>query len=72
MVQRVMPEVPEQIQGNLAHLELEASPVNRFSGLQSPAPEMQAFPSRNSSLITTTSSDQHQSYGHSAQGKDQS
>lgn len=40
-----MPEVPEQIQGNLAHLELEADPRYRMSGLHSPAPvaEMPAF-----------------------------
>ena len=54
-----MPEVPGNIQENLAHLELEADPVNRLSGLQSPAPpvEMQGsevgpFPSRNSSIST--------------------
>ncbi len=34
----ITPEVPEKIQDNLAHLELEASPVNRLSGLQSPGP----------------------------------
>ena len=33
-----MPEVPENIQENLAHLELEAHSTNRLSGLQSPAP----------------------------------
>ena len=33
-----MPEVPEQMQGNLAHLELEADPRNRMSGLRSPSP----------------------------------
>lgn len=33
-----MPEVPEQMQGNLAHLELEAGPHHRLSGLQSPSP----------------------------------
>lgn len=33
---RVMPEVPEQIQDNLAHLELEGDGPNRLSGLQSP------------------------------------
>ena len=32
------PELPGNIQNNLAHLELEAAPVNRLSGLQSPAP----------------------------------
>lgn len=35
---RIMPEVPEQMQGNLAHLELEADPQNRMSGLRSPSP----------------------------------
>lgn len=54
-----MPEVPGNIQENLAHLELEANPIKRFSDLQSPAPvaEMQGseprpFPSRNSSVST--------------------
>ena len=57
---RVMPEVPENIQDNLAHLELEANPPNRLSGLQSPAPEMhrpKTYPSRNSSLSTTQAND---------------
>lgn len=31
-----MPEVPQQIQDNLAHLELEATTARRFSGPQSP------------------------------------
>ena len=31
-----MPEVPENIQENLAHLEIEANSTNRLSGLQSP------------------------------------
>ena len=55
----VMPEVPGNIQENLAHLELEADPVHRLSGLQSPAPvaemqgsEVSPFPSRNSSIST--------------------
>ena len=55
----MMPEVPGNIQENLAHLELDAGPVTkRLSGLQSPpAIEMQgstapSFPSRNSSLST--------------------
>ena len=57
--QRVMPEVPGNIQENLAHLELEAGPVHRLSGLRSPAPvaemqgsEVSPFPSRNSSIST--------------------
>lgn len=33
-----MAEVPEQIQDNLAHLELEGDPHHRLSGLQSPPP----------------------------------
>lgn len=55
----LMPEVPGNIQENLAHLELEAGPVHRLSGFQSPVPvaEMQGsnvapFPSRNSSIST--------------------
>lgn len=58
-MRRVMPEVPGNIQENLAHLELEASPVNRSSAFHSPAPvaEMQGsdprvFPSRTSSIST--------------------
>ena len=53
----VTPEVPEKIQDNIAHLELEAEPVNRLSGLQSPSPidarkgsMPTSFPSRNSSI----------------------
>lgn len=34
----ITPELPGNIQNNLASLELEAAPVNRLSGLQSPAP----------------------------------
>ena len=66
-----MPEVPEQIQDNLAHLELEANPPNRLSGLQSPVPNMHGsstFPSRNSSLDTPTLKNQYSSYGSGAQG----
>ena len=54
-----MPEVPENIQENLAHLELEANSTNRLSGLQSPIPidgihhaNESTHPSRNSSLST--------------------
>ncbi len=70
-----MPEVPEQIQDNLAHLELEANPSNRLSGLQSPTPEMHGsstYPSRNSSLLTTTSNDPNSSYGSDMRGPSQS
>ena len=54
-----MPEVPGNIQENLAHLELEADPVQKISGYQSPAPaaemqgsEVSPFPSRSSSIST--------------------
>ena len=55
-----MPEVPGNIQENLAHLELDAGPVTkRLSGLQSPPPATEmpgsaapAYPSRNSFLAT--------------------
>ncbi|KAK4696750.1 26S proteasome regulatory subunit, ATPase 3, interacting protein, partial [Lecanoromycetidae sp. Uapishka_2] len=57
--QRITPEVPGNIQNSLTHLELDAGPVNRLSGLQSPSPiaEMQgdmleSFPSRPSSVST--------------------
>ena len=39
---RVTPELPANIQNNIARLELEAAPVNRLSGLQSPAPQLQS------------------------------
>ena len=55
----VTPEVPEKIQDGIAHLELEAAPVKRLSGLQSPAPidgrqgsTPASFLSRNSSVST--------------------
>ena len=68
-----MPEVPEQIQDNLAHLELETNPSN-LSGLQSPTPEMHGsstFPSRNSSILTTTSDNQNSSRGSNVHGPSQ-
>lgn len=57
---RVMPEVPDNIQENLARLELDGGPVNsRLSGLQSPPPVAEmpgsgapSFPSRTSSIST--------------------
>lgn len=58
----ITPEVPEKIQDNIAHLELEAAPVNRLSGLQSPSPvdgrlgvAAASFPSRNSSNYSVSS-----------------
>ncbi|KAA6411615.1 MAG: chitin synthase activator (Chs3) [Lasallia pustulata] len=48
--QRIMPEVPENIQENLAHLELEANSTNRLSGLQSPAPMKGYGPQENMHL----------------------
>ena len=52
---RVMPEVPENIQDNLARLELDATPAsaNRLSGLRSPSP-LAEMPSRTSSVSTIT------------------
>ncbi|WEW60391.1 hypothetical protein PRK78_005876 [Emydomyces testavorans] len=47
--QRVMPEVPENMQDNLAHLEQEASGSNRMVNQYSPAQRPQ-FPARNSSM----------------------
>lgn len=44
-----MPEVPENIQDNLAHLELEGDGTNRLSGLQSP---VQYSDSRHSMVST--------------------
>lgn len=68
----ITPEVPEKIQDNLAHLELEAAPVNRLSGLQSPSPidgklgtMAPVFQSRKSSLSNYSASNEQ---GH-AQGK---
>jgi len=58
----ITPEVPEKIQDNIAHLELEAAPVNRLSGLQSPSPIdgklgvlPASFQSRNSSNYSVLS-----------------
>ena len=58
-LQSITPEVPEKMQDGIAHLELEAAPVNRLSGLQSPVPidgrqasTPASFPSRNSSVST--------------------
>ena len=55
---RITPEVPENIQNSLTHLELDAGPMNRMSGLQSPSPmtmeekraDMNNFPIRDSSV----------------------
>ena len=54
-----MPEVPGNIQDNLARLELDSTPASRFSGLQSPPPIPHSqkpvhsqYPSRLSSLST--------------------
>ena len=62
-----MPEVPENIQENLAHLELEAKSTNRASGLQSPISidgiqRSNEFSqtSRNSSLSTMQLPNRHQ------------
>ena len=62
-----MPEVPENIQENLAHLELEAKSTNRASGLQSPISidgiqRSNEFSqtSRKSSLSTIQLPDRHQ------------
>lgn len=58
---RVMPEVPEQIQDKLAHLELDGEPVGRVSGLTSPAPSL---PNRDSALsVSTFSSEETRSHG---------
>lgn len=52
---RVTPELPGNIQNNLASLELEAAPLNRLSGLQSPAPLQDAngYPLRRDSALST-------------------
>ena len=56
-LQSLTPDAPEKIQDGIAHLELEAAPVNRLSGLQSPSPidrrpgaAASPFPSRGSSI----------------------
>lgn len=62
--QRITPEVPSKIQDNLAHLELNDTPGNRKSGLQSPSPVggkqsmmTPSFPSRNSSFSNLSATD---------------
>jgi len=70
----ITPEVPEKIQDNIAHLELEAAPVNRLSGLQSPSPidgklglMPASFQSRNSSNYSVSSEPvQGQGYNYQA------
>lgn len=74
-LQSVTPEVPEKMQDGIAHLELEAAPVNRLSGLQSPSPidgRQGSMPpplsSRHSSVSTfSVSSEQVQGQGHGHQ-----
>ena len=63
-----MPEVPEQIQDKIAHLELGSNPPGRLSGLQSPpmsgstAPHL---PSRDSTVsVLTVSSEETRGHGH--------
>ncbi|KAL8840571.1 MAG: hypothetical protein Q9170_001257 [Blastenia crenularia] len=58
---RVIPEMPDNIQGNLARLELDGTPAQsqRLSGLRSPSPVVDTAgfmgqPSRNSSVSTLT------------------
>ena len=65
-----MPEVPDNMQENLARLELDGSPVtSRLSGLQSPPPVVEMpgsgtppFPSRTSS-VSTLAPEQRQDTG---------
>lgn len=63
-----MPEVPEQIQDKIAHLELEATPSGRLSGLQSPPMAGSAAPhltSRDSAVsVLTVSSEETRGHGH--------
>ena len=58
--------MPGKIQENLAHLELDATPSKRLSGLQSPAPTNIGYntsnhnvPSRNSSISNLTTVSEH-------------
>lgn len=64
---RIMPEVPEQIQDKLAHLELDEDPGRRYSGLQSPSPADTPHPSlpqRYSTLsVSTLASEEHRGHG---------
>ena len=64
-----MPEVPEQIQDKLAHLELDADPSGRLSGLQSPPPMANStapyLQSRNSTVsVLTVSSEEAREHGY--------
>lgn len=75
----ITPDAPEKIQDGIAHLELEAAPVNRLSGLQSPSPidgrpgsVSTSFPSRNSSVSTfSVANEQVQAKGNSYQSSTQ-
>ncbi|KAL9000821.1 MAG: hypothetical protein Q9169_000575 [Polycauliona sp. 2 TL-2023] len=64
----LMPEVPDNIQDNLARLELDGSStqLNRLSGLQSPRPfaEIPGSQSRNSSAPTPASMNEPATSGH--------
>lgn len=69
-VRSIMPEVPEQIQDKLAHLELDADPSGRLSGLQTPLPNAGStaphLSSRDSAVsVLTTSSEEARGHGHS-------
>ncbi|EER23128.1 hypothetical protein D8B26_001202 [Coccidioides posadasii str. Silveira] len=59
--QRVMPEVPENMQDNLAHLEQEASGSHRTANHYPPAHRPQ-FPARNSSMPTQAYNNNSSSY----------
>lgn len=63
-----MPEVPEQIQDKLAHLELDADPSGRLSAFQSPQLRADSSaphpPSRNSAVsVLTVSSEETRGQG---------
>ncbi|KAL8659138.1 MAG: hypothetical protein Q9226_000602 [Calogaya cf. arnoldii] len=67
---RLMPEVPDHIQDNLARLELDGSPAqaNRLSGLRSPSPFAElpgaaGEQSRNSSVSTMTTMNEPATFG---------
>ncbi|KAL2009244.1 hypothetical protein VTN00DRAFT_7438 [Thermoascus crustaceus] len=70
--QRVMPEVPENMQDNIAHLEQEARGPNRVSGQQSsPQYDRSQFPDRTSSAAHQTRIHSN-SYGNGVNAYEQS
>ncbi|OKL62941.1 hypothetical protein UA08_02081 [Talaromyces atroroseus] len=66
--QRVMPEVPENMQDNIAHLEHEARGPRSFSGQQPPSYDRPQFPDRSSSMPSPGYNNQDSYYNGASSG----